>query len=54
MTLCTLAQVKQYAGISGSASDAVLSGLISAYSAKAATYCSRIFELNTQTESLIC
>ncbi len=50
MNLATLAQIKQYLGITDSTSDAVLNALITAYSARVAKYCGREFNSSTYQE----
>lgn len=48
--LSTLASVKQYLGIPGTESDAILSALITSASQFAASYCSRNFYITSYTE----
>lgn len=51
MTLCALADVKTYLGITDTNSDAVLTALIAGASAMMETYCNRVFAQASYTET---
>lgn len=51
MSLCALSDVKTYLGITDSNSDVVLTALIAGASMTMETYCNRVFEAATYTET---